>query len=275
LIKQAKNNQEMKSTILSHNNITISRRDFINSTVSAITAVPHIVRHFEDPAKRQFKALAFDAFAIFDPHPVTTAVSQVLPEKWSEVTNQWRTSQFEYAWLRTAADKYQNFWQVTKDALVFAANKTQVMLSSTDTEKLMNQYLQLEIWPDVIPALEHLKSSGLRLCFLSNFTTEMLSANIKHCGIENYFDAAISTDQVNVYKPNHKAYELGTKTMRLKKEEILFVAFAGWDACGAKWFGYPTYWLNRLRSPEEQLHIKPDAQGSSFPELLNFIGLKK
>lgn len=254
-------------------NTSVSRRRFIASGVSAIAAVPVFARSLNVTPFKRFKAVAFDAFPIFDPGSVSTITSKLFPEKASELSNQWRTSQFEYSWLRTVAGQYKDFWQITKDALLFAAKKSQVALSADAMDQLMGQYLQLNTWPDVIPALDQLKNAGLRLCFLSNFTEEMLATNMKHSGIDNYFEAVISTDKANTYKPNHTAYELGTKTLGLKKDEILFVAFAGWDACGAKWFGYPTFWLNRLRATEEQLAVHPDGQGASFEELLKFINM--
>jgi 2-haloacid dehalogenase len=253
-------------------NTSVSRRRFIASSVSAIAVAPLFSSLNVSPSM-QFKAVAFDAFPIFDPRPISKATVNLFPEKGNDLANQWRVSQFEYSWLRTAAGQYKNFWQITKDALLFAVKKTEVALSSGAIELLMNQYLQLNTWPDVKPALDQLKNAGLRLCFLSNFTEEMLVTNMKHSGIDNYFDAVISTDRARTYKPDYKAYELGTKTLGLKKNEILFVSFAGWDACGAKWFGYPTYWLNRLGATEEQLAVHPDGQGTSFEELLKFINV--
>jgi 2-haloacid dehalogenase len=263
----------MESNALSNSNTPVSRRQFISLGVSAIAAAPLFARSLNVAPFKQFKAVAFDAFPIFDPGPVFRTVSKLFPENGSDLANQWRTSQFEYSWLRTAAGQYKDFWQITTDALRFAAKKLQVTLSPHAMDQLMGQYLQLNTWPDVIPALDQLKKSGLRLCFLSNFTEEMLAANLKHSGADNYFEAIISTHRARTYKPDHKAYELGTKTLGLKKDEILFVAFAGWDACGAKWFGYPTFWLNRLQATEEQLTVHPDGQGISFGELLNFMNM--
>jgi 2-haloacid dehalogenase len=83
----------------------------------------------------------------------------------------------------------------------------------------------------------------------------------------------LSTDQVRTYKPDPSAYELGIEAFRLPREEMLFVAFAGWDAAGAKWFGYPTFWANRLHAPKEELGIAPNASGSDLNGLLDFLGL--
>src|SRR6185312_8837468 len=107
--------------------------------------------------------------------------------------------------------------------------------------------------------LKKLKDSGLRLAFLSNFTPAMLAANIKVSGLGDLFEQVLSTDQARTYKPDPRAYALGVDSLKLKKEKILFVAFSGWDAAGAKSFGYPTYWMNRMNLLQEELNSTPDA----------------
>lgn len=253
--------------------IPIDRRKFIATTVAglAVTVISASPLNSLINPTNKFKAITFDAFPIFDARPVFTLVESMYPEKGTELANVWRTKQFEYSWLRTAAGQYKNFWKVTEDALVYAAKKTGVTLTTDNKKQLMGQYLTLNVWPDVIPALQALKESGIKLSFLSNMTKEMLSSCIKHNKIENYFDNIISTDNAKTYKPNPIAYQLGVDTLKLRKEEILFVAFAGWDATGSKWYGYPTFWLNRLEAPTEELNSIPDSIGKSMMDLVNFI----
>jgi 2-haloacid dehalogenase len=226
---------------------------------------------FRAPASR-FKAIAFDAFPIFDPRPVAALAESLYAEKGKELANVWRTKQFEYCWLRTAADRYENFWKVTEDALLYAAAKTGVVLSEENRKRLMEQYMTLKVWDDVIPALQSLQQSGIKLVFLSNMTREMLQSCMAHNKIESYFDHVISTDDARTYKPDPDAYQLGIEILKLKKEEILFVAFAGWDASGSKWFGYPTFWVNRLSNPTEELNAVPDGIGKSMTDLVSFTG---
>jgi 2-haloacid dehalogenase len=142
---------------------------------------------------------------------------------------------------------------VGEDALLFAANKLKQELSSEKLDRLMNAYLELNTWPDVVSALISLRKSGFRLALLSNFTHTMLDANIKHARLDGIFDHVLSTDQTNTYKPDPRAYQLGIGALKLTREEILFAAFAGWDAAGAKLFGYPTSWVNRQKLPPEEM----------------------
>ena len=222
-------------------------------------------------ASLNIKAIAFDAFPIFNPSPVFALAEQLFPGRGPALSEEWRNRQFEYAWLRLATHHYADFWQITQDALAFAANKLQLELTDDKRGALMDAYLKLTVWPEVPSALNRLKTLGLKLAFLSNFTPRMLSANIENAGLGKLFDQVISTDQARTYKPDPRAYELGIENLGLKRDEILFAAFAGWDAAGAKLFGYPTFWVNRSKLPPEQLDAVPDATGSSLLDLIRFL----
>src|SRR5215831_14288956 len=222
----------------------------------------------------KIKAIAFDAFPIFNPSPVFSLAENLFPGKGPALSDEWRTRQFEYAWLRMAAHHYVDFWRITDDALTFAAKRVKVDLTADKREGLMNAYLKLAVWPDVPAALSRLKTLGMQLAFLSNLTPRMLEVNIKNAGLEKLFDDVISTDQVSTYKPDPRAYQLGTEVLGLKREEILFAAFAGWDAAGAKLFGYPTFWVNRLKLPAEELDAMPDGSGASLLDLVQFLETK-
>lgn len=252
-----------------------NRRDFIRLAASglALTIVPSISHLLatESSSRSQIKAIAFDAFPIFDPRSVSTLAEQLFPGRGAELSNEWRVRQFEYTWLRVAAQRYADFWQVTNDALTFAVSKLNLELSQEKRNKLMNAYLELKLWPDVLPAFSSLKKSGFRLAFLSNFTLRMLESNIQNAGLAGMFEQVLSTDQVKTYKPTPRAYQLGMDSLKLRREEILFVAFAGWDAAGAKLFGYPTFWLNRQKLPMEKLDGTPDGGGESLTQLVQYL----
>ena len=116
-----------------------------------------------------------------------------------------------------------------------------------------------------------MKSAGLRLAFLSNMTRAMLDANIRSAGLDGMFDEVLSTDRIRAYKPDPRAYRIGLEALALERNEVLYVAFAGWDAAGAKTFGYPTYWLNRTHAPPERLGAEPDMTGASLGEVVAFV----
>jgi len=254
---------------------SMTRRDFValaaaGAAAGVLASAPKLLRA-ESLAPTSIKAIAFDAFPIFDPRPVFALADQLLPGKGAELSLEWRTRQFEYTWLRVMAGRYVDFWHVTQDALAFAIKKLNVALSPQERDRLMPAYLELKCWPDVPPALTALKKSGNRLAFLSNFTPEMMNSCIKSAGLDGTFEQMLSTDQARTYKPDPRAYQLGMDALKLRREEILFVAFAGWDAAGAKAFGYPTFWVNRLKLPAEELDEVPDGSGSDLTGLVTFL----
>jgi len=217
------------------------------------------------------EAIAFDAFPIFDPRPIFALGEEMFPGKGAELSQVWRTRQFEYTWLRTVGGRYADFWQVTEDALVFAAEALQLALAPSKRARLMNAYLELKTWPDVPDALKALKAPGIRLGFLSNFSHRMLAAGINNSGLEGVFEHLLSTDEVKQFKPAPRAYQMAVDAFGLKREAIIFAAFAGWDATGAKWFGFPTVWVNRLNAPPEQLLVTPEFMCNELSGLVSFV----
>jgi 2-haloacid dehalogenase len=250
----------------------LDRREFLHlaagSVASSVLLSTPVAQAVTQP---RFKAIAFDAFPIFDPRPVFGLAETLFPGKGADLSNAWRTRQFEYQWLRALSGQYADFWQTTEDGLVFAAKLLQLELTPDKRAQLMQAYLRLKAWPDVLSALSALKEAGIRLAFLSNMTAKMLDAGIKNAGLDGVFEHVLSTDQVRAYKPDPRAYQMAIHAFKLQREEILFAAFAGWDAAGAKWFGYPTFWVNRLNLPVEELGVTPDAMGRDLTALVNFV----
>ena len=256
----------------------MNRRQFVSAVAAGAAATMISKTQIANAADKaggkeeiKIKAIAFDAFPIFDPRPVFALATKLFPDKGVELGKVWRTRQFEYTWLRVAGHRYRDFWQVTEDALVFAAKSLKLKLTTGQRQQLMQAYLHLEAWPDVTPALEQLKNAGIRLAFLSNMTPAMLQAGVNNSKLNGVFDFILSTDSAKTYKPDPRAYQLGPEAFKLKKEQIVFTAFAGWDAAGAKWFGYPTFWLNRLTFPPEQLYAVADANGSHMEDLVRYV----
>jgi 2-haloacid dehalogenase len=250
----------------------VNRREFVTLAAGALAAGGPSRPAFADNIKPiKFKAIAFDGFPIIDPRPVFTKLEEMFPDKGLELGNIWRTRQFEYTWLRTLGGCYVDFWQVSEESLVFAAKARGINLSASERDHLMQSWLTLKVWGDVAPALQQLKNAGIRMALLSNLTETMLDAAVKNSGLQGYFEPHLSTDRVKAFKPDPRAYGMGLDGFELEKAEIVFAAFAGWDAAGAKWFGYPTFWVNRLNAPVEELGVAPDGVGSGLSDLVEFV----
>ena len=220
---------------------------------------------------RPIKAIAFDAFPIFDPRPIFGLVKQLYPKKGRAFSILWRTRIFEYTWLRTSAGVYQDFWSCIDDALVYTARELQLSLSSSNRQKLMQAFLSIKSYSDVSPVLSRLRASGVKLAFLSNMSEGMLNAGIVNSGLQGYFDHILSTDRVKTFKPDPRAYQMAVDTFSLEKDEIAFAAYASWDAVGARWFGYPTVWVNRLNFQEEVLGTQANRTGTDLSVVEDFV----
>jgi 2-haloacid dehalogenase len=243
-----------------------SRRQFANTSVAAGLLMASKSRN----ASRT-KAVVFDAFPILDSRPVFATAQQLFPEKGAELSTLWRNRQFEYTWLRSLSGHYGGFWQVTGDALAFAAKTLDIELTHENRTVLMNAWLQLRCWPEAPGALGALKRSGLRLAFLSNMSLPMLEAGIRNSGLETMFDRVLSTDLVRVFKPDPRAYRAASDALHLPPHEITFAASAGWDAAGSSAFGFKTFWVNRMHQPPEELEFAADAAGSTLDDLVAWI----
>jgi 2-haloacid dehalogenase len=248
----------------------MNRRDFI-SLVGAGAAAYAAPPLRAEALQTRIKAIAFDGLAVFDTRPIAALVERIFPGRGAEVSALWRTRQFEYTWLRTMGRQYVDFWRVTEDALVFSSKFMKLELTTSDRDRWIHSYLELKAFPDALAALKGLKSSGIRMAFLSNFTKAMLDQSVKNSGLEGIFEDHLSTDQVRAFKPDPQAYSMAIRAFGLKKEEIAFAAFAGWDAVGAKWFGYPTFWVNRTRVAPEELGMVSVATGHDLDDMAAFI----
>jgi 2-haloacid dehalogenase len=262
--------------------VPLDRREFLHrvvgTTATAMLAAsaPVVGGHAgADLTRVPIRAVLFDAFPVFDPRSVEAAVDAEFPGSGSALTALWRTRQFEYSWLRTAAQDYADFWQCTADALRFAAASLRLELDQARHDRLLHAFLTLRPWPDASAALRTLRQDGVRLGLLSNFTPAMLDAAIDGSGLSGIFEDVLSTHRVRTYKPDPRAYRLGVDTLGIPREQILFVAFAGWDAAGAARFGYPTYWVNRLQAPPEELGHAPDGVGRSLADVVAFLAARR
>ncbi len=226
---------------------------------------------FPSPPLGKHKAIALDAFTTLDPRPIATLAEEVSPGKGAVLIDLWRMRQFEYTWLRTLTRSYVDFQQVTEDSLVFAAKALALDLPAQKRQRLLQCFFEFKAWSDARAALQRLRNAGIRLVFLSNFTGQMLSAAVESCGLQGLMEPHLSTDRVRAFKPDPRAYQMAVDALKLDRHEILYAAFAGWDAAGAKSFGYPTFWVNRMRQPVEELGFAPDAVGHDLDDLARHV----
>jgi len=219
---------------------------------------------------QRIKALAFDAYGtLFDVHSVISACNQNFPDQGAALSQRWRAKQLEYTWLRSLMGRYEDFWQVTESALVFACKSLSLSCPPGTRAQLMEAYLRLDPYTEVREALRAL--SNYPLAILSNGSPRMLHAVVKSAGFEGVFSHVISVDEVKIYKPSPRVYQLASQKMSVPETAIGFVSSNSWDVIGAKAFGFWTCWVNRSAAPGDELGVTPDVTVKTLADLVDVL----
>lgn len=218
---------------------------------------------------RRFDAVVFDAFGtLFDVNSVASLAEQLFRGQGEALAGLWRRKQLEYSWLRALSGQYRPFLEITRDALRFAARALGLEMSDAAEARLMSQYACLSAFPENIAALREMKAAGLTLGVLTNADPEMIAVSLRSAGMTNLFDVVLSADQARSFKTTAAVYDLGPAAFACAARRILFVSSNGWDAIGARWYGYTTFWINRHGAPLEELGTEPDFTGTQLTDVL-------
>lgn len=218
------------------------------------------------------QAIAFDAYGtLFDVYSIGVLAEKLYPGRGAALAELWRDKQIEYTRLRTMCSMYKPFWEVTQDALVFSCKKLGLDLTLDAQNSLMGQYARLQAFPENLGVLQELQKMGLKLAILSNGNPQMLDSAVEAAGMRGIFHHILSVDAVKKFKTAPEAYQLAPDVFGLSAKNILFVSSNCWDACGATWFGYTTFWVNRTNAPLEELGVTPDSTGPDMNALLEFV----
>jgi len=207
---------------------------------------------------KNFRGIVFDLYGtLYDVQSVAAICDQAYPGKGAAIAQLWRRKQLEYTWLRSLMERYVNFETVTDDALRFTCAALDLPLEEDMARVLGEQYLRLEPHPETTSALHRLKDAGIPLGIISNGSHKSIAQVVSHSSMGWAFDELISADDVQVFKPHPKMYELAERRMGHAREHILYVSANGWDASAASLFGFPVCWINRNLGPFDVLGATP------------------
>jgi 2-haloacid dehalogenase len=209
------------------------------------------------------KALVFDAYGtLFDVHSVQARCESLWPGKGAALSQAWRTKQLEYTWQRSLMRRYAPFSQVTEEALLYACEALGLQVDEKQKQTLLAEYRKLALYSDV----KAMSKFQAKLAILSNGSPDMLAPLVAQSGLR--FDAVLSVDEIRIYKPDPAVYELAVEKLQIAKKDIGFVSSNGWDAQGAKSFGFTVFWINRAGAPVDRLGFRPDHVVKSLNEIL-------
>ena len=219
---------------------------------------------------KNIKAIIFDAYGtLFDVNSAAEKCKDKIGDKWEGFANYWRTTQLEYTWLRSLMKRHKDFWQVTEESLD-KSMKTYEIDSSMRNE-LLDLYKILSTFKEVPEVLKSLKEKNFKLAILSNGTPALLNELVKSNNLENIFDNIFSIEEVGVYKPDSKVYDLPIKQYKIRTNEVAFLSANTWDVSGGGNYGYNSIWVNRNSNSFDNLDYLPKHQIDDLSKLLDII----
>ena len=217
---------------------------------------------------KNIKAIIFDAYGtLFDVNSAAEKCKDKIGDKWESFANFWRTTQLEYTWLRSLMNRHKDFWEITEESLDKSMKNFQINPSMKD--ELLNLYKILSPFEEVHETLKVLKKKKLKLAILSNGTPSLLNELVKRNNLENLFDDIFSIEEVGMYKPSSKVYDIPVKKYKIKKNEIVFLSANTWDVSGGGNYGYQAIWVNRNKNIFDNLDYKPRFEIKDLSGLLN------
>ena len=219
---------------------------------------------------KNIKAIIFDAYGtLFDVNSAAEKCKDKIGSKWESFSNYWRTTQLEYTWLRSLMKRHKDFWQVTEDSLDKSMKAHKI--DSSLRNELLDLYKILSPFKEVPAVLKSLKEKDLKLAILSNGTPALLNQLVKSNNLENIFDDIFSIEEVGVYKPDSKVYDIPIKKYQIQKNEVTFLSSNTWDVSGGGNYGYNSIWVNRNNNTFDNLDYVPKHQIKDLSKLLDII----
>ena len=219
---------------------------------------------------KNVKAIIFDAYGtLFDVNSAAEKCKSKIGDKWESFANYWRTTQLEYTWLRSLMNRHKDFWTVTEDSLNKSMQAFKIELSMKN--ELLDLYKILSTFPEVKEVLQNLKKKDYKLAILSNGTPSLLNELVKSNNLDNIFNDIFSIEEVKVYKPNSKVYDIPIKKYQIKKNEVAYLSANTWDVSAGGNYGFNPVWVNRNNNIFDNLDYKPKNEVKNLKQLLDIV----
>jgi 2-haloacid dehalogenase len=222
---------------------------------------------------KNIKAIIFDAYGtLFDVNSAAEKCKDKIGDKWEAFANYWRTTQLEYTWLRSLMKRHKDFWQITEDSLDKSMNVFKI--DNSMRNELLDLYKILSPFEEVPEVLKSLKEKNLKLAILSNGTPSLLNEVVHSNNLNNLFDDIFSIEEVGVFKPDSKVYDMPVKKYKIEKNEVAFLSANTWDVSGGGNYGYNSIWVNRTNNIFDKLDYQPKLEIKNLIDLLPKIDTK-
>ena len=218
---------------------------------------------------KNVKAIIFDAYGtLFDVNTAAEKCKDKIGSKWENFSNYWRTTQLEYTWLRSLMKKHKDFWKITEDSL----HKSMKIFNINPDMKteLLDLYKKLSTYPEVKETLYLLKEKNYKLSILSNGTPLLLNELVVRNNLE-IFDDIFSVEEVGIFKPDSRVYDIPVKKYKIEKKEVAFLSANTWDVSGGGNYGFNAIWVNRNNIVFDNLDYSPKIQINNLKQILDIV----
>jgi 2-haloacid dehalogenase len=217
---------------------------------------------------KNIKAIIFDAYGtLFDVNSAAEKCKDKIGDKWEAFANYWRTTHLEYTWLRSLMKRHKDFWQITEDSL--DKSMTVFKIDNSMRDELLNLYKILSPFEEVPEILKSLKEKNFKLAILSNGTPSLLNKLVQNNKLDNLFDDIFSIEEVGIFKPDSKVYDMPIKKYKIEKNEVAFLSANTWDVSGGGNYGYNSIWVNRNNNIFDKLDYSPQNEIKNLNGLLD------
>ena len=219
---------------------------------------------------KNIKAIIFDAYGtLFDVNSAAEKCKDKIGDKWEGFANYWRTTQLEYTWLRTLMNQHEDFWKITEDSLDKSMQTFKIDPSMKS--ELLNLYKVLSTFTEVKRVLNELKKKNYKLPILSNGTPSLLNELVKSNNLDTIFNDIFSIEEVKVYKPHPKVYNIPIEKYQIQKNEVAYLSANTWDVSAAGNYGFNPVWVNRKNSNFDKLDYVPKYQIENLSKLIDIV----
>ncbi len=219
---------------------------------------------------KNIKICAFDAYGTcFDINSAAEKLAPKIGDKWLNFSSTWRTVQLEYTWLRSLMKKHVDFWKITEDSLDFAMSSHNIDRGYRN--ELLDLYKKLSPYPELKKCLNDLREKKIKTCILSNGSPELLNQLTENADVKNLFDDLISIEEVGIYKPDPKVYQLVTKKYSCNADEVCFMSSNTWDVVGGGYYGYQSVWVDRFNKKFDNLGYNPNYKIKDLSDLIKML----
>ena len=216
------------------------------------------------------KSVVFDAYGtLFDVNSAAEKCKDKIGDNWESFANFWRTTQLEYTWLRSLMKRHKDFWRVTEDSLDKSMKVFKIDMGMK--KDLLNLYKVLSPYPEVTEVLKGLKNKNFKIAILSNGTPALLNDLVQSNNLSHLFDDLFSIEEVKIYKPDSKVYDLPVKKYKIKPDEVTFLSANTWDVSGGGNYGYNAVWVNRNKAIFDNLDFKTTFEVNNLTQLLDLV----